>query len=415
MTDVEVLVVGGGPVGLFLGCLLAAAGVRVEVVERRTRRSSHSRSIGVHPPALEALARVELAGAFLAHGVRVERGHAYAGRTLLGTLDFGRCPPPFRFVLTLPQADSEALLEARLERLSGAGLRRGVELAGVRGSGDGVEARLSDGSVRSAALVVGCDGHASAVRRSVLVPVDERRFPDRYLMGDFPDATGFGSDAAIYLTRHGVVESFPLPQRRRRWVVAVDDVHEAGARNAVDAGGDPDGTGGAVGAPSPMVAAWLAAEVEERVGERLDPAGCSMTSAFGVETRLARRFAVGRIALAGDAAHVMPPFGGQGMNLGWLDAAALAAGVVAARHGEDLARVPLAALEHALDRYQAARRAAATAAARRAELNLRLGRAVALPGLRAGLVWAGLRTPLATVLARRFTMRGLDASGVAGV
>lgn len=408
MTDVEVLVVGGGPVGLALACLLAAAGVGVEVVERRRTPSLHSRSIGVHPPALEALSGLGLADAFVARGVRVERGHAFADRRHLGTLDFGLCPPPFRFVLTLPQSESEALLEACLDRFEGARLRRGVEMVTWRASDAGVAAELSDGTVRNAALVVGCDGHDSAVRRRARLGTDERRFADRFAMGDFPDGTGFGRDAAIFLTRQGVVESFPLSDRRRRWVVAAGEARER--ERVAGAGRLPVETGGATAeVPSPQLAEWLATAVEERVGERLDPAACTMTSTFGVATRLARRYVAGRIVIAGDAAHAIPPFGGQGMNLGWLDAAALAATLVDVRGGGDLARVPSAALQQALGRYQALRRQAAHRAARRAELNLRLGRASPLPAVRNSLVGAALRTPLAGVLARRFTMRGLDA------
>ena len=395
MSRVEVAVVGGGPVGLLLACLLADAGVCVTVLERRRRPSTHSRSIGVHPPALEVAARLGLSERLVGGGVRVERGHAYAGRTRLGTLSFRTCPPPYRFVLTLPQEQVERVLEAHLTSFPGAELRRGAEVVALEHDGHGVRLRIADAGALDADLVVGCDGHDSAVRSWIGVPFEERRHPDRFVMGDFPDATRLGPDAAIYLTGAGVVESFPLPDGWRRWVAAV-------APEGEPVPGPPAGT--------PLcVATWLADRIRERVGERVDPHRCSMVSAFGVRTLLALRLVAGRVVLAGDAAHVLPPFGGQGMNLGWLDAGELAARVLAVRAGGDLARVPDARLQQALAAYEAARLPAARTAARRAAFNLRVGRASPVPRLRATAVWAGLHSPLARAFARRFTMRGLEA------
>lgn len=383
--------VGGGPVGLLLACLLAGGGVDVAVFERRRRRRRHSRSIGVHPPALEVLARAGLAEAFMAGGVRVLRGHAYAGRRRLGTLSFGSCPPPYRFVLTLPQTETERLLEARLALLTGLGVSRGAEVVALEASSRAVRLRLRDGAEVEAALAVACDGAASAIRTRLGIPVQHRTWPDRYVMGDFPDTSVLGTDAAVFLTGGGVVESFPLPGGWRRWVAAVPGRH----------GAPPAGPDAA--------ARWLGRLVEERTGECLEVGRCAMVSAFGVRTVLALQWVAGRVVLAGDAAHALPPFGGQGMNLGWLDAAALASALHEVRGGADLERATPAGLQRALAGYQERRSAAARDAARRAAFNLRTGRAEPWLRLRQAAVWAGLRSPLAAAFARSFTMRGLDA------
>lgn len=407
--DVDVLIVGGGPVGLFLAAQLALAGARPRVLERRRAPLPHSRSIGIHPPALEALAPLGVVPELEAAGVRVRRGHAFAATgspatggapappRLLGSLDFARLPPPYPFVLTLPQEGTEALLEARLAELAPDALQRGVEVVGLEqdarevrlrvrradhgtagdaaGTGGGASRAGADPCVWRAPLAVACDGHRSAVRGWLGVPAAARPYPDRFLMGDFADASGFGADAAIFLTDAGVVEAFPLPGGRRRWVAATPQLER-------DAG-----------------AARLAALVARRTGHRLDPATCTMLSAFGVERRLAARFAVGRVVLAGDAAHVLSPIGGQGMNLGWLDAAALVPALEAALDAGDPA--PLRG-------WARRRRRAARAAIRRAEWNMRLGRPWRPRWPRDRLVQLALTPPLAPAAARLFTMRGLD-------
>lgn len=393
LEEVEVAVVGGGPVGLAVGCLLAKAGAEVAVLERRTAPSGHSRSIGIHPPALEALEPTGVVPELLERGMRVERGHAYAGRRRLGTLSFATCLPPYRYVLTVPQPDSERVLEAQLRSLAPAALRRGVEVTGLVAGAEAVTLTLSGSRSLRASLVVACDGHGSRLRRALDVPVRVRGHPDRFLMGDFPDASGLGRDAAIYLTPAGVVEAFPLPGGKRRWVAAVEP-------RAPLPGGALD---------RPAAAARLSALVWRRVGVRLDADACDMISAFGVRTVLSRRLVAGRVAFAGDAAHAIPPFGGQGMNLGWLDAAALAATVARVRGGEHLGRVPPWQLQRALASYERERLGAAAAAASRAEFNLTVGRGGASHVPRTALVWLGLRTPAARAFARRFTMRGLEA------
>ncbi len=380
---------GGGPVGLLLALLLARTGTRVTVLERRRERGRGSRSIGVHPPALEALARGGVVDAFLEAGVRVRGGRAFDGLRPLGRVSFASCPPPFPFVLTLPQAVSEALLEAAIGRTAPGAVRRGAEVVGVTRAGRGVRLELAGGGSVLAAVLVGCDGHRSVVRAALGCGWRGRRHRDRFVMGDFPDDTDLGDDAGIYLTGAGVVESFPLPGGLRRWVAAAGD----GPRPAV----------------AEDAASAVAGAVRARLGVALEPSAAVEATAFGVESLRATRFVGDRIALAGDAAHVVPPFGGQGMNLGWLDAEALFDALARVRrvHG-DLRGAPDVALSGALRSYERARMAAARDAARRAELNLRLGRAWAVPAARAALVRLALATPASALLARRFTMRGLE-------
>jgi 2-polyprenyl-6-methoxyphenol hydroxylase-like FAD-dependent oxidoreductase len=371
-----VIVVGGGPVGLALGCRLAQLGVPFVLLERRTERHRHSRSIGIHPPALALLDTVGVAAEMIALGVRVTGGCVFSGRRPLGRITFDRLPGPYPFVLTLPQHRTEAILERRLLALAPEALLRGHEVVGLDQEGDGVTVRsLADGVERSwrAPLVVGCDGARGAVRRALAVATDGGPYPDSYLMGDFADSTDLGSDAGVYLAREGVVEAFPLPGGVRRWVVRTAERIEV---------------------PS---AEGLVEIVARRTGVRVDSASNSMLSAFGVERRLARRFALGRVALAGDAAHLISPIGGQGMNLGWLDVADLAATLAALP--QQVGDAP-----DALARYAKRRRGAARRAAFRAESNMRLGRPLRATARRDVLLRIALRRPFDRYAARFFTM-----------
>ncbi|WP_394216384.1 FAD-dependent oxidoreductase [Brachybacterium vulturis] len=319
--ECAVLIVGAGPTGLLLACLLARRGVEVRVLERRTEAPVSSRAIGLHPPALRALAEIGLEREAVALGERIRVGRARCRDRELGSVDFARADPRRPHVLALPQTLTEDLLARRLAALAPSALRRGWELTDLQESARTVALTARDSGGGSgtlqlrAGLVVGADGSRSRVRSLLGITTSGCDYPDTYLMGDLrdPAATGDaggGREAVVHLEPGGVVESFPLPGGRRRWVVH---------------------TGRAGTDPSP---ARLVALVRERTGTVLDPATTTMLSAFTVRRRTARRLLTGRCVLLGDAAHEVSPIGGQGITLAWLDALDLAP-LLARRLAED--------------------------------------------------------------------------------
>ncbi|MCS5733926.1 FAD-dependent oxidoreductase [Herbiconiux daphne] len=415
--DVDIAIVGGGPVGLFAAAALAQRGLEVAVFERRPTEREHSRAIGIHPPALAALERIGVAERVIAAGVRIDRGILRIGGESRAELDFAEAGGRFPFVVSLPQVETERILRARLAELAPRALRAGatVERFERRAAGVTVLVRHGEGALErvAARFVVGADGAGSLVRAAARIPSERHDYPYRYVMGDFADSTGDGPTAVLHLHPDGIVESFPLPGGRRRWVThvpdgAADGPAQGGAGAGAEAGAEADARarGGAgdtdlAGTPS---AALVARLIAERIGDGAAPdaATATMTSAFGVRRRIVPRMADGRMIVIGDAAHEVSPIGGQGMNLGWLDADALAdlaPGLLANPSG---ARALLAGFERR--RLHSAR-----TASRVAEFNMSMGSPcnAATFALRGLVVTAADRGAVRRRLARAFTMQGL--------
>ncbi|WAA64820.1 FAD-dependent oxidoreductase [Microbacterium oxydans] len=372
MPDHDVLIVGAGPVGLLLACVLVQEGLHVVVCERRVEADTRTRAIGIHRPGLDALDAAGVGAAIRAEALRLEGGEVRSRRRTLATLTFA----PDRPVLILPQPRTGALLRDRLQALSADSLRLGYAVRGLRQTADAVHvtAETPDGPRElSAAVVVVADGVRGRLRPDL--DAGWRRRPGRasYAMLDVVDAAP-REQAVLHCEPDGLVESFPLPGGRRRWVV-----REAG--------------GGL------RTAAAFRAAIEKRTGIGVAVEPGVVPTSFVAEQHRATRFHRGRVVLLGDAAHEISPIGGQGMNLGWMDAARLAA---------ELARALPERMPDLTGFERRVRRSAARAQGRSA-FYMSMGAPAAIPVVRGReLLMRGLGAPpLRGWTAGLLTMRGL--------
>ena len=381
MADADIIVIGAGPVGMLAALLSAQEGLSVLLLEQSAERPIQSRAIGITPPSLEILSRLGLADRFIEHGVAV-RAAEVCGRSMrLGGIDFSGLPGDFPFVLSIPQDRTETLLEEAVLAQSSVRFLRGHKVTEccednhVRVSGT-----CADGGIfhYSGRYAVACDGGKSAVREILGIPFEGAAERYTYLMGDYEDTTGWGNKARFYFTARGSVESFPLPDGKRRFVLRTPCFIK-------------EGTSG-----------YLGRELLCRTGIHVDSVRQFWESGFGVQSFQAGSFCKGRFFLCGDAAHLMSPVGGQNMNTGFADAE-LAAWLTRILLDERASQDLVSSL------YNRARKQAVSTALRRA-------RWLMLAGTSGGHIWSTvrnlasfflLRTHLRWYLIQLFSMQSI--------
>jgi 2-polyprenyl-6-methoxyphenol hydroxylase-like FAD-dependent oxidoreductase len=295
--DVDVVIVGAGPVGLWLASELRLGGVSVAVLEKRLQRTPYSRALTLHARTLEVFAMRGIVDAWLADGVQIPTTH-YA--MLSSRLDLTGLDTDFPFVLFLPQVRTEELLENRARSL-GADIRRGVEVATVAADEGGVVVRTTAGLELSAQYVVGCDGRRSIVRDAAGISYTGT---EDWVTSTVGDVVLDMPDPPSALTMHTETGSFYLVRidPRRHRLIGIEHVTDTpAARGPADFDGFR--------------------EVIVRItGSDFSMSEPSWLSSVGSATFQADRYRAGRLLLAGDAAHVHFPMGGQGLNLGVQDA-----------------------------------------------------------------------------------------------
>ncbi|PRY34781.1 rifampin monooxygenase [Umezawaea tangerina] len=295
----DVIIAGGGPTGVMLAGELRLRGVGVLVLERDLEPTRIVRSLGLHARSIEVMDQRGLLERFLELGTRYPVGGFFAG---IAKPAPERLDTAHAYTLGIMQPVTDRLLTEHAVEV-GVEIRRGQEVVGLDQDDEGVDVELADGTRLRARYLVGCDGGRSTVRK---------------LLG-----VGFPGEPSRVDTLLGEVELTEAPDkvaavmteiRKTQLRFGIGPIGDGVYRLVVPADGVADDRS------VPPTLEEVKRQLVATAGTDFGVHSPRWLSRFGDSTRLAERFRVGRVLLAGDAAHTHPPVGGQGLNLGVQDA-----------------------------------------------------------------------------------------------
>jgi 2-polyprenyl-6-methoxyphenol hydroxylase-like FAD-dependent oxidoreductase len=297
--DTDVLIVGAGPVGLFLANECARRGLRFRLIETAEEQSEHSKALAIFPRTLEIFDMAGVVDPFLEAANRVTKVAMITHGQRLAEMQFAPKETRYPFIAMVPQDVTEKLLAKELTRRGGA-VEYEATFVFEEQRDDCVEAtveRWGQTSKITASFVVGCDGAHSAVRHVLNLPFEGAAYEGFFLLADVETNETLPADEMqLCPSEFGPVAIFPMSATRRRVVGTIEKGE--GETPSLD-----------------LVQKILA----ERGPRGFEATSLHWSSYFRIHHRQVAQLRAGRVFVAGDAAHVHSPFGGQGMNTGLHD------------------------------------------------------------------------------------------------
>jgi 2-polyprenyl-6-methoxyphenol hydroxylase-like FAD-dependent oxidoreductase len=299
-----VVVVGAGPVGLVAACDLARRGVHVRIIDTLEKPTIESRAIAIHARSCEMLDQMGVLEDLLATGVKSTAMNMFANGKKMFRAPLDTVDSQFPYTLVTAQTETERVLTEHLNRL-GVTVDRGLALTELSQDADAVHLVLqrTEGTTEKVdtSWVIGTDGGHSSVRRLVGTKLEGSFKGERFILGDVEVEPHFdNTNMYTYFDSHGPVVTLPMVGGRVRFLAQIHD-----------APGTPLN-------PQPTTA-QLQKIVDERIGGVTITTPHWLTS-FEIHHGQVPTYRFGRVFLAGDAAHIHSPAGGQGMNTGMQDA-----------------------------------------------------------------------------------------------
>ena len=300
-TAIDVLVVGAGPVGLFLANECARRGLTWRLVETRALQSEHSKALAIFPRTFEIFDMAGVAGPFLEVANRVTSVAVVTHGRRLAHMRFAPEESPYPFVGMVPQEVTEKLLVDELRRKSGA-VEYETTFVTANQEDDRVNVILDRKGERielTASFVVGCDGAHSAVRHLLNLPFEGEQYDASFILADIGTNDVLpGDELQLCPSESGPLAIFPMSATRRRIVATIEDKDKEGEAPSLN---------------------FVRRILAQRAPDGIEARGLRWSSYFRIHHRQVAQLRVGRIFIAGDAAHIHSPFGGQGMNTGLQD------------------------------------------------------------------------------------------------
>lgn len=300
LSEVDVFIVGAGPVGLFFANECARRGLTYRIIETQPTQSQHSKALAIFPRTFEIFDMIGIAKPFAAEANRVTDIAFVSHQRVLGHIDFAPSETPYPYVAMVPQDTTERLLVEHL-RAQGGDVEYSTTFVTATQTASGVEATIERDGKRemvSAKYLVGCDGAHSTVRHLLGLQFEGAEYADSYMLADVMTNQALpAQEMQLCPSERGPVAIFPMSATRRRFLAMVDKVEDT--------------------APSLALVQEL---IAERGPQDFEATSLVWSTYFRIHHRAVAQMQIDRMFVAGDAAHIHSPFGGQGMNTGLQDA-----------------------------------------------------------------------------------------------